>query len=513
MPSKPVLIARTGIPWKEPTGPEAYPIRKELRPIGNHEVKAIWEDKLAPELHQLLDSMEVKWTSTEIIRIGAAEEAYAPVILWIGVIPSSLSGDPAVHVASECQNLLAKYNIKDIDVEIRGSTVTRSAGPKLLEHVSAFDPTVDVRIPLTATLGHPICAQHTPEVEGTGGFFITKDEDTKRVFLVTARHVLFPPEKNTHFEYENNQPRHNITLFSDNGFEKHLKSIKDEIRSQRRTKDYNYRVRCDKKKDDAEAKEIKDFAQDNMDRAEKAEKRLEEFHEDILTSWGTQESRLIGHTILSPPISISKSEGYTEDWAIIEIDPSKVDESNFHGNAIDLGTKIEDLLSKFPDYFFEYLCDHLLRLKGTMISDREMRHPTILDPCLIVLKNGNATGLTVGRANDIFSYTQIWDENGKATISKEWAILPFDSKSGAFSAKGDSGAVIVDSRGRIGGLITSGAGSTSGLDITYATPIGFLFKSIEENGFQNPNVNIPDLTEWALPPNKLPKHPSYSSQS
>lgn len=141
---------------------------------------------------------------------------------------------------------------------------------------------------------------------------------------------------------------------------------------------------------------------------------------------------------------------------------------------------------------FTYPGDRLLKLKGT-IPDDEMRHPTTLDenndPCLIVIKRGNTTNLTVGRANDICSYARIYDDDDKAETSKEWAILPFDSKSGPFSAKGDSGSVVVDGLGRIGGLLTSGAGATPSFDITYATPIGFLLKRMQENGLNLVNAS------------------------
>jgi hypothetical protein len=43
LPSKPVLVARTGAPWKEPTGPEAYYQLKELRGTdGDHAIEQIW---------------------------------------------------------------------------------------------------------------------------------------------------------------------------------------------------------------------------------------------------------------------------------------------------------------------------------------------------------------------------------------------------------------------------------------------------------------------------------------
>ncbi|KAI0274416.1 hypothetical protein BGY98DRAFT_935883 [Russula aff. rugulosa BPL654] len=51
----------------------------------------------------------------------------------------------------------------------------------------------------------------------------------------------------------------------------------------------------------------------------------------------------LGKVILSPPIGVRVGrEGYTEDWAVIEVDASKIDIDNFNSNAIDLGTQISD---------------------------------------------------------------------------------------------------------------------------------------------------------------------------
>ena len=109
LPSGPKLVARTGTtPWKAPDCPEAYRKIKELHPIGNHALKGVWEDNLAIKLHALLDSMKVKWTSTDVVRIRNTEESFAPVILWIGVMPRPLSGDDGAVVASKCREILGE---------------------------------------------------------------------------------------------------------------------------------------------------------------------------------------------------------------------------------------------------------------------------------------------------------------------------------------------------------------------------------------------------------------------
>lgn len=140
---------------------------------------------------------------------------------------------------------------------------------------------------------------------------------------------------------------------------------------------------------------------------------------------------------------------------------------------------------------FQYPYDRLLKLQDLMSED--LMHKTDMldedgEPCMFVIKNGNATGVTIGRANGIFSYVRQYSNNHTYQTSMEWAILPYDHKSGVFSAPGDSGSIIADGRGRIGGLLTGGAGKRGDSDITYATPFFWLFPRIKKNGFPNAHL-------------------------
>ncbi|KAH7910997.1 hypothetical protein BJ138DRAFT_1126399 [Hygrophoropsis aurantiaca] len=500
LPSTPKLVARTSTtPWHAP-GLELYRQFKQLRPAGNHALQDTWEDNLAFKVHALLDSMKVEWTSTDVVRIvnaGAASSS-APVTIWIGVLPESLSGNDGVVVVSKCQALLVENGITDVEVEIRESVVTRSAGPKLFNTSNLYtDPTVaGVREPLTTTLGLPISAQSTPWAEGTAGFFMVEDGVPERLLLVTARHVVFPPHKNEmneHFEHKNDsQHRHNVTLFGDSGFPKYLECIKSKIEE----KEFDAKLREEGMRaagtrDDLEANAVRKKAQAELDDAREAMKWLSTFHGDVVTRWATPESRVLGHVILSPPTKPSAGSS---------------SEAHFNGNVMDLGTtdiseyKLNCMMHPNIQNVesFKYPHNGLLMLRGTIPVD-EMRHPTACDqdkqPSLMVVKRGTATGLTIGHANNICSYTRCYkgydDDDIKEATSKEWSILPCDKSSGPFSANGDSGSVVVDGCGRIGGLFTGGAAAalSSKMDITYATPISFILKRMQHHGIIQPNIN------------------------
>jgi hypothetical protein len=131
------------------------------------------------------------------------------------VKPKSLAGETANTAAFRCLDVLNEFGLTDIDVEIRESSVTRSAGPKLLSPVISSNPTVAVRDPLTHALGLPISAEATPYVAGTGGFFMAEGGGSEELLLITARHVVLPlnKEPNVKFERKNqSQPRSNVLL-------------------------------------------------------------------------------------------------------------------------------------------------------------------------------------------------------------------------------------------------------------------------------------------------------------
>ncbi|KAH9051592.1 hypothetical protein EDB83DRAFT_2226108 [Lactarius deliciosus] len=499
LPSRPRLIARTGTPWEEPTGPEAYSRLRELRVVGEHEISDVWEDDLALKVHAILHAKGVDWTSTDVVRIRYIDDDDDPsgdVVLWIGVRPDSLSYNV----------ILLDYGISDVEVEIRQSEIVYSAtGPQLLQPAFRFlEPTVtvDVREPLTTSLGISICSQSTPSTEGTGGFFLSEGSGSKRLLLVTVRHVVFPLDKDNNKLFErksDSERRHDILMFSDESFKQYLVSIKEKIRGQGFEIDYQkQRIETVAGRDDEKAEKERKAAQRKLDEAEASVVALTAFHHEVSTHWATEESRILGHVIFSPPIAVGTApEQYTQDVAVIEIDTSKIDPNSFPGNAIGL------VSTKFPfqvlirmmhqnprnTHNFKYPLDRLLRLQGT-ITDNEMRRPTAYDrnnnPCIIVLMRGRTSGLTVGCANNVFSYTRKYLGDNNTGISKEWVVLPYDDRSRDFSAKdfsakGDSGSVVVDGTGRIGGLITCGAGTTDSIDVTYVTPIGFILKTIRNN--------------------------------
>jgi len=135
-----------------------------------------------------------------------------------------------------------------------------------------------------------------------------------------------------------------------------------------------------------------------------------------------------------------------------------------------------------PPTPFEYPSDRLLPLRG-IIEEDKLRSPQMLDTnderCISVIKNG-FNGMTIGCATGTNSLTREYLKDGSHRTSMQWAIMQYNYKSGAFSGPGDSGAIIVDGKGRIGGLLIGGAGDPdSRFDITYAIPFYWLLQRIK----------------------------------
>jgi hypothetical protein len=136
LPSQPRLVARSSSNvWVEPTGPEPYRdlLSKESSPIGLHPLRKVWEDVVGPAIIDYLDDKKVKWTSLDPVRMGYVGVSSPPVIVWIGVVPDSLSAKDGVEVATRCKDILTTHNINNVHIEIRESEV-------IYQHLVLFRP-------------------------------------------------------------------------------------------------------------------------------------------------------------------------------------------------------------------------------------------------------------------------------------------------------------------------------------------------------------------------------------
>ncbi|KZT71408.1 hypothetical protein DAEQUDRAFT_763993 [Daedalea quercina L-15889] len=251
-------------------------------------------------------------------------------------------------------------------------------------------------------------------------FFIASGGADSKVFLVTARYVIFKPDKDDNKTYERKNasaPREDVVVLGDEAYKSLVRSIMVEIVNKGISlQTFKKRLEAIEGKEGTRFDRERTQVQSGITTAEEAIEELTKLHEEA-KRWEKLDDRVIGHVVYAPPITLSADpDGYTEDFALIEIDTSRFDASNIKSNCIDLGTKISD-----ADF-------------------TRMMYPDATTP---------------------------------------HTIIPYDSKSGTFSAKGISGSVVVDARDRIGSLLTGRDGATQRLDPTFVTPIDFLMKRIK----------------------------------
>jgi len=216
--------------------------------------------------------------------------------------------------------------------------------------------------------------------------------------------------------------------------------------------------------------------------------------------WTKPANRVIGHVIWAPPISSATAPHfYSLDVCVVKLDKKKFIQ-NFRGNVLDLGPEIDaakfiDLMDPLVDEAsdFEYPYDRLLNLRA-ILSKEDIRTPTNRDRegnrTRYVIKRGLTTLTTVGRINGFESHRRTY--LGNTTLdSVEAAIFPYDNDSGSFSRGGDSGSLIVDAPGRFVALLTGGTGPTDSPDITFGTPIHWLWEVIKAR-FEGANFYFDD---------------------
>lgn len=118
-----------------------------------------------------------------------------------------------------------------------------------------------------------------------------------------------------------------------------------------------------------------------------------------------------------------------------------------------------------------------------LCQTRKAATSTILDekgdPCIIVIKNGATTGLTLGRVTGIKSFVHVYKDYAIESTFMEMPVYSFEEKA-TFSAPGDSGSVVADGNGRIVGMLTGGCGRTDLTDVSYVTPYYFLEERIKK---------------------------------
>lgn len=340
---------------------DEYPTPRETRPVYNNALADVWP-QLGHRIYSYFDTISLKWTSIDAIHFFEPGKALSPIFLWVGVTPTTLSCEDAMVAAGRCKQILEEYHFPMIEIAFRESIVTRSTlstqsarstqpvGPMLFNYHRSKDPMDPMDLmarlcrPFTPALGLQIGLKDRPHLEGTGGLYLCEGQGTKndRLLILTARHVVLPPtvDSNNPYEYKNeNSPRTEVILLSDNAYKKSLASIGAEFEDQNEMIDFHKAEikRCGKPVSSdnvSETEEQRVRATSNLARATESAKTLDALSNEIANLWKLDECRVIGYILKAPSIL---SRRYTEDWAVIEVYKDKIEWKSFKGNVMYIG--------------------------------------------------------------------------------------------------------------------------------------------------------------------------------
>lgn len=131
---------------------------------------------------------------------------------------------------------------------------------------------------------------------------------------------------------------------------------------------------------------------------------------------------------------------------------------------------------------FEYPLDGLANIQGMLTVD-EINKPNNLNlaggAIRRVIKRGVTTNTTVGTMTKFKTHTRQYLSLGTPRDSIKVTILPHSDPPGPFSCSSDSGALIIDALFKFVALLTGGTGNTDTSDITYGTPIEWVWGLIK----------------------------------
>jgi len=501
-------VYKKGTVWEVREGPEAQPFIREARPVYNAEKAESWRS-VGQAIWKYIDTLEIEWTFINPLAYAYAGQAkpFCSFVVIIGVKPLTVSFGRAVDVATAAEEMLINAGFAEAEVAIveGGKKPSVARGPQLLSFNPLLDDVPELRKVFTSTLGLPIAPLKFPHYAGTGSLFYQFSGDDKRVALLTCAHVARPsPEyPNTGRTITNaNQPREEIISPGTGAYDNALKALKADIGSQLRSINAWDAVLV--RLGDPEPNESARVTQrrtEHLSLVGGAKERIEQVNAlyNAVQDRVDPSKRAIGFVLHCEPIEASSGpNGFTKDWALIELYDDMIDWDTFRGNQVYVGTSLlhvflicfqsfcftaaRTTVSQYGEIMwpqpadsadYQYPADGLLQAYDIVPED-ELRNPQHLDvhnqKCLLVVKNGTTTATTFGRVNGLESFVRHYPPYGIKETSTEIAVLRYSKDHARFSEPGDSGSIVLDRTGRIVGVLTGGGGSTDSTDISYLTP-------------------------------------------
>ncbi|KAI0287829.1 hypothetical protein BC826DRAFT_1188789 [Russula brevipes] len=502
----PDLLYRSDLqtnPFPVPKGRHSPTPTKIVYGVFNTRLNEVWDD-VAPQICKILKARGIRYSAVKAARFLTHGEdgggSIGPIVIWIATHPNTTTAENAYDVSPDILSLLATHGVEGAVIEWYEGAVERLSGLPVLRVTLDTDPTYYLRRILTAALGMPITIEEreADDVQGSVGFFFHENktrrgEPSARVFGVSNCHVL---REETTIDYEfkgAGAPPQLVRVAGSRRFQRGVNEIRARIGRlgsdaellATEIAELELQVASDDPDEVAEAEAAVAVKQTRLTQVKEDIGALEAFYKELSAQWSDIGRRNIGHVDWAHKISVDvEGDRYTMDVGTFELDEARF-KPNFKGNVVDLGAKYSsgDLADMFYPLnnsrtVFKFPLNRQLRITG-WVTREHLANSDCFDsngePCLIVMKDGNTTDLTVGRYAGLEAY--LCDELGEE--SRELAIYNYNKQSGDFSAEGDSGSLIFDGMGNMVGILHSGMPKGRSSHVTYATPAWWVVQKIK----------------------------------
>ncbi|KAI0543315.1 hypothetical protein F4679DRAFT_593311 [Xylaria curta] len=489
----PKLVARTGhnrwtkSQFKYGWGGELAQHRKHYMALDDPDIIGKWSKDLSTSIITALG--RCRWSYFFPIRTCLRDDTHrrqegaASTILLVAVEPASLQWEDGINIALSCRDIIRKFKIFDVEVEIMEGRYTQHAASTQLE--AHFDPneneTAESILPLLSYIGYPIAYLEEKRSQGTVGLHIKLGANESTIYGLTCRHVVY----NDHAAQESYKPlaedrqyhiQANAATFDDI-----LYALESEIREQEAEVALHRDLirKWDEWYQYYNPSNISPPSEFQRQRLAWKEKSLAYNTSvvEILEKIVDRKQRQIGHLAFLPSFTISpRQRGYLRDWALVELDPNKFIRSP--DNRVFCGFKNKIMPPG--------VCELTLQLRHKDEVD--------LQSCNTVAKRGATTGLTFGKRSGIEAVVRHPGAGLDGDVyTWELLIVP-EMGSNSFSKEGDSGSAIFDvDDGYVVGIVTGSNGvadetpaskmvkwSKETTDVTFAAPIKWVLDDIQD---------------------------------
>jgi len=424
------------------------------------------------------------------------EEQNAATIVRIGV-NGDVSELSAMTLVQEIRTMLSSHGHGDIHVEVHRTKVEFRGFPRHLVDNPAGDDRA-FRIPHQLGVGVDIARISQTASIGSGGIFL-KLEGSDTTYLLTNQHVLDSSNTACRPFGSADQEGELVVQMSDMSLENGLKKIRSEISGL----DEEHTAQMRTIMSSAASERDIARAEGKLDDASNKRLQLLELLEWLERHWTDTESRVIGKVACYPqiannlaayppitteinpgaragmtPAQRASLQGFALDWGLIEIDPIGLD-----------GLGSPNVL-RILDYDWVKSTSLRFTFQPNVVRERAVRiagvapYADFASLAKRVTKLGAASGHTVGTVSPAIGALGIsagTSPNGTPIFAETPTfVLPIFGDGGKpFSAKGDSGSVAIDDRGMAVAHIFGGE-KINGEDVTFSTPMEFVFQDIKE---------------------------------